>query len=120
MLDGFEIAVHLNRDHPGGAQHSIVLTSRDRRNRYELVYTLDTMNEGLRRFFESIQEVHNFMFKQLRERDGILRAEGDGSLRVGYRNPMNELKFINIPTVIREVDRIEMLAEENVRLSREV
>ena len=69
VLDGFEISVHLDRHHPGGAKHSIELNSKDRKKKYEVSYTFDTMVEGLRvHLFENVGEAHRFIFRKLNER----------------------------------------------------
>ena len=66
VLGDFEILVHLDRHHPGGAKHSIELMSKDRKKKYEVSYTFDTMNPWLREnLFETIEDAHKFFFNKL-------------------------------------------------------
>ncbi len=65
IVDDFEISVHLDRHNPGGAKHSIELMPKDRKNKYEVSYTFDTMNEGLRgHLFENIEDAHKFFINK--------------------------------------------------------
>ena len=61
------------------------------------------------------------MYKRLNKKDEKLRIDENGTVKIGYVHGIKkDVRFIKIPTQMMEVDRVEMLAENNARLEKDV